>query len=79
MQSKSSKIVIHRDVDKMSYPQASVDTVDKICSTFSLQHGFKREIGTGVIPNPVRGVSDAKLTGLGDKLWTVFGLFTGCG
>lgn len=57
----------------MSYPQGSVDTVDKICSTGVLQTGVGGPIGVGVIPTPVRGVSDTKLTVAGEKMWTTLG------
>ena len=49
-----------------------MDTVDKICSTGVLQTGVGGPIGIRVIPTPVRGVSDAKLTGAGEKMWTTF-------
>ena len=50
-----------------------MDTVDKICSTGVLQTGVGGPIGVGVIPTPVRGVSDTKLTVAGEKMWTTLG------
>lgn len=51
-----------------------MDSVDKFCSTNSLQTWFKRAIGDGVRGRPQPGVSDGKLTDGVDKLWMDFGV-----
>ncbi len=60
-------------MDKWSYPQGSVDTVDNICNASVLHKWVGGPIRIGVIPTPGKGVSDTKLTGAGEKMWTTLG------
>lgn len=46
-----------------------MDSVDKFCSTNSLQTWFKRAIRDGVRARYQTGVSDGKLTDGVDRLW----------
>ena len=60
-------------MDNVRYPQEGVDSVDNLLNTLVLQ----TMLGAFKFGREYRRVKTGFLTGLGDKVWTTFKLFTG--